>query len=174
MDYSSGCDEVHPAFRVTKHVPAHPRPLDEVKTAVRERLIAERSAEAARKEGTEKLAAWKADPAAAKDLPKAITLSREATHDLPADVVEAVLRADANALPTFIGIDQGDQGYTLARIEKIVPRAETAEDVARQMRQQYDLAWNAAEALAYYDQLKQRFNARILVPEPKATEESAH
>ena len=156
------------AGRVVKHTPAHPRPFDEVKTAVRERLIAERAAEAARKEGTEKLAAWKAKPEEAKGLPAAITLSREETHDLPAAVVEGVLRADASALPAFIGVDLGEQGYTLARIEKIVPRSETKTEVAQQMRQQYDIAWGAAEALAYYELLKQRFKARILVEEPKS------
>ncbi len=162
------------AGRVVKHTPAHPRPFDEVKTAVRERLIAERAAEAARKEGTEKLAAWKAKPEEAKGLPAAITLSREETHDLPAAVVEGVLRADASALPAFIGVDLGEQGYTLARIEKIVPRSETKTEVAQQMRQQYDIAWGAAEALAYYELLKQRFKARILVEEPKtaASEEA--
>ena len=162
------------AGRVVKHTPAHPRPFDEVKTAVRERLIAERAAEAARKEGTEKLAAWKAKPEEAKGLPAAITLSREETHDLPAAVVEGVLRADTSALPAFIGVDLGEQGYTLARIEKIVPRSETKTEVAQQMRQQYDIAWGAAEALAYYELLKQRFKARILVEEPKtaASEEA--
>ena len=42
------------------------------------------------------------------------------------------------------------------------------------MRQQYDIAWGAAEALAYYELLKQRFKARILVEEPKtaASEEA--
>ena len=93
------------AGRVVKHTPAHPRPFDEVKTAVRERLIAERAAEAARKQGTEKLAAWKAKPEEAKGLPAAITLSREETHDLPTAVVEGVLRADASALPAFIGVE---------------------------------------------------------------------
>ena len=149
--------------RVTKHTPAHPRPFDEVKATVRERLIAQLAAEAARKEGAEKLAAWKANAAETKDLPAAITISREQTHELPAAVVENVLRANASALPAFTGIDLGEQGYTLARIEKIIPRGETEGESAKQMRQQYDAAWNAAEALAYYDALKQRFGARILV-----------
>ena len=72
-------------------------------------------------------------------------------------MVENVLRANASALPAFTGIDLGEQGYTLARIEKIIPRGETEGESAKQMRQQYDAAWNAAEALAYYDALKQRF-----------------
>lgn len=151
------------AGRVTGHTPAHPRPLDEVKAQVRERLIAEKSAEAARKAGAEKLAALQADPAQAKTLPAAIQLSREHTHGQPAEVVEQVLRADASALPAFIGIDLGAQGYTVAHIEKALPAATPAEDLARQMTRQYDTAWNAAETLAYTAYLRERFKARILV-----------
>ena len=74
-----------------------------------------------------------------------------------------VLRADVSALPAFIGIDLGAQGYTVAHIEKALPAATPAEDLARQMTRQYNTAWNAAETLAYTAYLRERLKARILV-----------
>ena len=50
--------------------------------AVRERLVAARAAELAKKEGMEKLAAWKANPASAS-LPAAVSVSRQQTQKQP-------------------------------------------------------------------------------------------
>ncbi|MDO5087832.1 MAG: SurA N-terminal domain-containing protein [Comamonadaceae bacterium] len=155
------------AGRVSKHMPAHARPFEEVKAAVRERFIAERAAELARKDGAAKLAAWQAQPASATGLPAAVVLSRDNAQGQPARLVEAVLRADAAKLPAFVGVDLGSEGYALARVGKVLPRAaDEANDATTQARQQYEQAWGAAEALAYYDQLKARFKAEILAPEP--------
>lgn len=154
------------AGRVSKHAPAHARPFEEVKAAVRERFIAERAAQLARQDGTAKLAAWQAQPAAATGLPAAVVLSRDAAQGQPVRLVEAVLRADATKLPAFVGVDLGGEGYALARVAKVLPRSADAGETATQVRQQYEQAWGAAEALAYYEQLKTRFKGEILAPRP--------
>ena len=64
--------------RIVQYSPARTRPFAEVKDAVRARLLAERGAELARKEGAIKLAAWRASPTSA-ELPAAVVVSREQT-----------------------------------------------------------------------------------------------
>jgi peptidyl-prolyl cis-trans isomerase D len=152
--------------RVTQHTPAHTRPFAEVKAQVRERLVAEKSAELARKDGQEKLAAWKADPASAK-LPAAMPLSRQDAAKEPRQVIEAALRADAGALPAWAGVDLGPQGYAIVKVNKVLPRDPPPAAQAAQELAQYTRAWTAAEAQAYYEDLKRRYKVQIKVPQPK-------
>lgn len=153
--------------RITNYSPARTLPLAEVKDKVRERLIQARAAELAKKEGASMLAAWKANPASA-NLPAALILSRDLPQQQPAEVVNAVMRADLAVAPAWIGIDLGDQGYALAKINKIVPREAMPQDRVAQDRKQYTDWWSGAEGMAYYLMLKERHKARITVPKPSA------
>ncbi|RYG12823.1 MAG: peptidyl-prolyl cis-trans isomerase [Burkholderiales bacterium] len=153
--------------RLTQYTPARTIPFAEVKDKVRARLLDQRGAEQARKEGAEKLAAWKATPASAS-LPASIVISREDTQKLPAPVVEAALRADPATLPAFVGVDLGAQGYAVLKVNKALPREAPTGEVAAQERQQYSQWWTAAEGLAYYNMLKDRFKTQIKVARPVA------
>ena len=151
--------------RVVGYAPARTLPLAEVREQVRASLVTTRSAELARKQGAEKLAAWKSNPASAS-LPAAVTVSRDQTQGQPAAVIDAALMADGAALPQFVGVDLGTQGYAVLRVNKSVPRPVAAEPAARQERDQVQQWWTSAEGAAYYNLLKQRFKAEILVPRP--------
>lgn len=159
--------------RMVEHQPAHARPFDEVKDEVRSAFIAERGAEMARKEGADRLQAWTAKPASATDLPEAVILSRDGSPEQPQALIEAVLRADPAKLPSFVGVDLGAQGYALARIDKVLPPAEQAADAALQSHARYEELWALAETRRYYDFLKDRYKARILVPAPAPTDAEA-
>jgi peptidyl-prolyl cis-trans isomerase D len=54
----------------------------------------------------------------------------------------------------------------VVRVLKSVPRTAPAADQAKQENQQLAQAVGAAENAAYYDMLKDRFKAEILVPRP--------
>ncbi|NMM07403.1 SurA N-terminal domain-containing protein [Polaromonas sp.] len=151
--------------RIVQYTPARTQPFAEVKDVVRQRWLAQRGAEAARKEGAAKLAAWKAAPASAA-LSETLLVSREQTQKLPAQIVDAALRADASALPAFAGVDLGAQGYAIVKIGKVVPRDAPLEATAKQERDQYTQWWTSAENLAYYNGLKERFKSEILVSKP--------
>ena len=153
--------------RIVQYSPARTRPLAEVQDDVRKRLVAVRAAELAKKEGTEKLDAWKANPATAT-LPAGVVVSREDPAKLPQEVVEAALRADPATLPAFAGVDLGAQGYAVVKVNKALPREAPKPEVARQEVQQYTRWWTGAESLAYYNLLKERYKAQILVPRPSA------
>ena len=83
------------------------------------------------------------------------------------------MRADPLALPAFVGVDLGDQGYAIVKVTKVLPREAPAENVAQQERQQYTQLWSTAENMAYYNLLRERFKAKIEVAKPKADEAPA-
>jgi len=154
--------------RITQYTPARTRPLLEVKELVRQRWLAMRGAEEARKEGLAKLAAWKAAPASAA-LQDTLVVSRDQTQKLPSKVVEVALRTDTAALPVFAGVDLGTQGYAIVKIVKVLPRAPALEATAKQERLQYAQLWTSAESLAFYNVLKERFKTEMKVAKPVRT-----
>ena len=156
--------------RIAQYSPARTLPFVEVKEQVRQRWLAERGAAEAKKEGAAQLAAWKAAPASAVLAP-AVVVSRQQTQQLTSQVVDAALRADASSLPAapvFAGVELGDLGYAIVKVNKIEPREALPEATAKQAREQYAQAFTAAENLAYYNGLKDRFKAEILVSRPVA------
>lgn len=155
------------AGRITQYQAAHTRSFEEVKAQVHDRLVAERAAELARKDGEAKLAAWKAAPASAQ-FPAATTLARQDAGKQPRPLIDAVLRADPAALPALVGVDLGADGYAIVRVNKVLPRDTPSPQQAQQEKQQYNQAWASAEAAAYYELLKARYKAQINVPKPKA------
>lgn len=151
--------------RILQYTPARTQPLADVKDNVRQRWLAQRSAEEARKDGAAKLADWKTTPAHAT-LNAPVLVSREQTQQLPVQIVDAALRADSSALPVFAGVDLGSQGYAIVKVDKVVARDAPPEAGAKQERSQYTQWWTSAETLAYYNGLKQRVKAEILVAKP--------
>ncbi|MEJ8825224.1 SurA N-terminal domain-containing protein [Variovorax humicola] len=151
--------------RMTKYMAARTLEFAEVKDKVRSLLIAERASALAKADGEAKLKAWQADSAGAK-LPAAVTVSRLDTRSLPAPVVEGALRADTVKLPAWAGIDLGAQGYAVVRVNKVVPREPPKPEQAQQESGQFAQVVAGAENNAYFELLKQRYKAEIVVPKP--------
>lgn len=151
--------------RVTQYNAAKAKPLAEVKDLVKARWVATRSAEEARKDGAAKLAAWQAKPDDAK-WNESITVSRAEARNLPQPVIDAALRADPSSLPQLKGVDLGEQGYAIVKVEQVLPREARDENQTRQARNQYGQWWSTAEGQAYYKWLQDRFKAEIKVSKP--------
>lgn len=153
------------AARVLAYNPAQTLPLAQVRDNVRSRLVEQRAAQMAREEGVKKLEAFKAGQGEAATLPASLVVARDNPQGVTADVLNAALSADPAKLPAWVGVDQGAQGYTVVKVEKVLPRAPAKAE--NQEVQQYADWWGKAEVLAHYETLKQRFKVKILVPEPK-------
>lgn len=157
--------------RVVEHAPARKRPLEETKDLVRERVIAERAATLARQAGEAKLAAWKAGEAPGDALDQPLIISRAQGETLPRVLIESVMKASPDPLPSWTGVDFGEPGYAVVRIDRIVSR-EAAPDEQRALQRQYAQLWGEAEALAYYAALRTRYKTKI-IPQPVAADEPA-
>ena len=156
------------AARIVTHTPARKKPLAEVKDAVRTALVAEQSAELARKAGEAQLANLRKDAKAfegAVALGAAATVSRAQPGEQPRPVIDAVLGADARQLPAWVGVDLGPEGYALVRINKLLPAdAKTKQSLVRNVAQ----AVSQAEELAYLGALRERYKVKVTTAEPAA------
>lgn len=148
--------------RITQYSPAATPPLAEVTAKVREKVVAIQAAALARKDGEARLEALRKAPATDLGTP-AQTVSRAQAKELPRQVVDAVLKAPATALPAVTGIELGDDGYAVARVVKILGRDPVAADNVRASAQ-YAQTWAAAETQAYYAALKSRFKVELTAP----------
>lgn len=153
------------AGRITQYNAARTLPFSDVRSVVRERVVAARAAELAKQEGAAKLATWKAAPASAA-MPAALLVSRDQAQNVAPQVLSAALRADVSSLPALVAVDLGEQGYAVVKVNKIVARPAPAEAAAKQERAQYAQWWTAAENQAYKGLLKERFEAQIMVARP--------
>lgn len=153
------------AARVSKYTPARTLALDEVRQAVQYRLVASRSADLAKSAGMEKMTAWQAKPDSAA-LATAVVVSRNQAANLSNVVVDKALRADPQKLPQWLGVDLGEQGYAVVRVNKILPRISDV-NVQKQERAQYAQTWTQAESQAYGKLLQNRYKAKIKEPQPE-------
>ena len=147
------------AGRVVKHTPSRLLPLEEVREAVRDALSVSQAAALSRQDGEAKLSALKAAPETVLTEPMQ-KISRLQRNELAPALLDATLRAPTTKLPSFVGVDLGDQGYALVKITEVLPRDPAVADPERS-RSQYGQTWAEAEAQAYYAGLKKRFKVDI-------------
>ena len=153
------------SVRVTHHVAAHTRALDEVKAQARAGLIAERGAQDALKAGQAALAAAKAG-GSTDGLAAAVSVSRDQPGSENPLVVRAVLKADARQLPAWVGVDLAQQGYALVRLEAVATREKPAAAQAKSETDQLARAYATAETQAYVAYLRAHYKTKILVAKP--------
>ena len=153
------------AGRVTAYSPAHTLAYEQVADKVQALYVAQKSAELAREEGQAKLKAWKDAPASAA-LGAAVVIGRDQPQNLPRDVIDAALHASVDGLPAWTGVDLGNLGYAVVKVNAVVERpAQDAQIVAAQ-KQQLAQWWAGAEGAAYYEMLKARFKVQMKVDRP--------
>jgi peptidyl-prolyl cis-trans isomerase D len=147
------------AAHVVQYSPAHLMPFAQVKDRVREHVVQQQAAELARKDGEARLAQLKQSNDGA-GLPAAAWVSRDKAGDLPPKVLDAALGANASKLPTTLGVDLGDQGYAVLRIDQLRNPDPNTEPM-KSLLPRYASAWGEAAAQAYLDALKQRYKVEI-------------
>lgn len=145
--------------RIVKYEAARKLPLVEIKPQVRERLVLAQAASLARKLGEARVAELRAAPATAMTQ-AVVVISRASTRELPAAVIDAALKAPSAALPSYIGVSVGDQGFAAVKIGRVLGRDPVTADTVR-AQSQYAQAWGDAESQAYYAALKTRYKTEI-------------
>lgn len=133
---NSGVIEISPSellvIRVNKVVPAHIPALAQVKEQVKAKVVEEKAKVVAQKAGEAALAQLQMD-SATTGFTEVQHVNRIANR-LPEHVLNAIMRAPADKLPFYVGVNF-DDGYIVARIEAIDKN--NAE--LRQLFQQYQL-----------------------------------
>jgi peptidyl-prolyl cis-trans isomerase D len=145
--------------RVTSFQPAATPAFADVKDAVRKRVVAQQAADLARKDGQAKLAALQKS-ALADGFSPAVKVSRNDAQGLPPAALAAVFKVDAQKLPGFTGVDLGNDGFAIYRVNAVTnapaadgPRLAAAQEELAQMVGQ-------SQVQAYLDALRDRSNVK--------------
>jgi peptidyl-prolyl cis-trans isomerase D len=143
------------AAHVTDYKAATVPALGAVKDAVRQKVVAQQSADMARKDGGAKLAELEKSKSMA-GFSSSLKVSRNDAQGMPPAALSAIYKADAQKLPAYVGVDLGDDGYAIYRVNAVVPG--NAVDPQRLAAAQQQIAQVNAQSQveAYVDALRGR------------------
>jgi len=157
--------EVGPRFLIAGHVidykPVTHSPLAQVRQQVEESIMLLETEKLSLKSGEAKLAELRNGGTA--DFSEAKAISRNNNSNTPPPAVYAIMKADINKLPAYVGVNLGGMGYRIFRINKIIDQP-VDEASAKSEEQQVDEFLAAQEMAAYLAVIKKRANAEILKP----------
>ncbi len=164
---NSGVIEISPSelmvVHVAKAVPATVPPLDDVKETVMARIRAEKGVKQAAEDGKAELAMLKEKgPGALTGFGKETTISRISQSQLPATMLNAIMNAPTESLPTFVGFALPD-GYAIAQIEKVTePNADTKRMFDQYLRQAFVSGLGAEVAQAVTQTIRLTHEVEVL------------
>ncbi|SIO58472.1 SurA N-terminal domain-containing protein [Paraburkholderia phenazinium] len=148
------------AAHVTDYKPAAVPPLDTVKDAVRQKVIAVQADESAHKDGIAKLAELQKSNAST-GFSAPLKVSRNDAQGLPPAALSAIYKADAQKLPAYVGVDLGDAGYAVYRVNAVVPGAPIDPQRLVAAQQQIAQAEAQSEVEAYVQALRARSKVKF-------------
>jgi peptidyl-prolyl cis-trans isomerase D len=145
--------------RVTNFKPAAVPAFDAVKDAVRQRVVVQQAADMARAEGKTKLAALQKSKST-DGFAAAVKVARNDAQGLSPAAVSAVFKVDPQTLPAYVGVDLGNDGFAIYRVNAVTS-GETL-DATRIRAAQQQLGQVAGEAYgqAYLDALRARADVK--------------
>ena len=148
------------AARVTDYKAAAVPALDAVKDAVRQKVIAAQSNEAAHKEGIAKLAELDKSKATT-GFSSPLKVSRNDAQGVPPVALSAIYKADAQKLPAYVGVDLGDDGYAIYRVNAVVASAPIDPQRLAAAQQQIAQVDAQSDAEAYVESLRARSKVKF-------------
>ncbi len=107
------------AARLLEYKPAGTRSLAEVSNDIRQKLLRQRANELAVKQGQAALAQLQRGEKAAVAWKPSQTVTRAADEGVDAALKRLVLQADVGRLPVYVGAENPQGGYTVARIDAV-------------------------------------------------------
>ena len=145
--------------RVTNFKPAAVPAFDAVKDAVRQRVVVQQAADMARAEGKTKLAALQKSKST-DGFAAAVKVARNDAQGLSPAAVSAVFKVDPQTLPAYVGVDLGNDGFAIYRVNAVT--SGEALDATRIRAAQQQLGQVAGEAYgqAYLDALRARADVK--------------
>jgi peptidyl-prolyl cis-trans isomerase D len=135
-------------------------PLASIKDAVKAKYVAEQAAELARKDGEAKLTELQKSKSTA-GFGAEQKISRTDAQGVSPLALSAIFKADDTKLPGYVGVDLGNDGYAIYRINAVVPPAPI--DPARLAAAQRQLAQVDAQTQleAYVASLRKRSKVKL-------------
>ncbi|MFL9871787.1 SurA N-terminal domain-containing protein [Paraburkholderia megapolitana] len=143
------------AAHVTDYKPAAVPALAAIKDAVSKKVIATQSADLARKDGAAKLAELEKSKSTA-GFSSALKVSRNDAQGVPPAALSAIYKVDAQKLPAYVGVDLGDAGYAIYRVNAVLPGTPVDGPRLAAAQQQIGQVDAQSEVEAYIEAVKAR------------------
>lgn len=134
--------------------------LSAIKDAVRTKVVAADAASLAMKDGQAKLAEFQKSNATT-GFSSVTKVSRNDAQGVPPAALAAVFKADSSKLPAYVGVDLGQDGYAIYRVNGIEKSDPVAADRLTGAQQQVAQVYAQAEMESYLDSLKARSKVKI-------------
>lgn len=147
--------------RVVEHRTAAVRPLEEVKAVVRQQLERQEAARLANEAGLARLEALRKQ-ASDEGFSPVLNVSRRAPQGVPGPMLNDILRAPADKLPSFLGRDIEGAGFLISHV--LAAKAGEALTVEQRDAQTRAIAqqMSMADELVYAEAMRKRHGARVL------------
>ncbi|MCX4165238.1 MULTISPECIES: SurA N-terminal domain-containing protein [Paraburkholderia] len=143
------------AAHVTDYKAAAVPALAAIKDAVSKKVIALQSADLARKDGAAKLAELEKSKSTA-GFSSALKVSRNDAQGVPPAALSAIYKVDAQKLPAYVGVDLGDAGYAIYRVNAVLPGTPVDGPRLAAAQQQIGQVDAQSEVEAYIEAVKAR------------------
>ncbi|CAH2790982.1 MAG: Peptidyl-prolyl cis-trans isomerase PpiD (EC [uncultured Paraburkholderia sp.] len=148
------------AANVTDYKAAAVPALDAVKDAVRQKVIAVQSNEAAHKDGAAKLANF-AKSRATTGFSSPLKVSRSDAQGVPRAALSAIYKANAQKLPAYVGVDLGNDGYAIYRVNSVIAAAPVDPQRLAAAQQQIAQVDAQSEVEAYVEAVRARSKVKF-------------
>jgi peptidyl-prolyl cis-trans isomerase D len=147
------------AGRVVDYKPASKRPFEEVKAVIQAKIVQTESLALAKKAGEAKLQALKTVDNVS-GFAETKTVSRLKKPELSNEAFLAVVKADVQKLPAFVGVEVAGQGYEVYRISKVT---QGTPDPARRLSEAKQVENSVAQqdVYSYVEALKQKAKVTV-------------
>jgi peptidyl-prolyl cis-trans isomerase D len=148
------------AAHVTDYKPSAVPALDAIKDAVRQKVIAVQADEVAHKDGIAKLAELQKSNATT-GFSAPLKVSRNDAQGLPVAALSAIYKADPQKLPAYVGVDLGDAGYAVYRVNAVLPGAPIDPRRLAAAQQEVAQTQSQSEVEAYVEALRARSKVKF-------------
>jgi peptidyl-prolyl cis-trans isomerase D len=145
--------------RILEYKPVSKRPFEEVKSAIESLVLASESIALAKKSGEEKIKSLKV-----KDeltgFGETKLISRLKNQAVAPEALSALLKADIQKMPAYVGVEIPNVGYEVFRINKVVAGEENQERRANEYKQLSN-AVAQQELFTYVEALRKKAKVKI-------------
>ncbi|MGI4814340.1 MAG: SurA N-terminal domain-containing protein [Janthinobacterium lividum] len=145
---------------VTAYQAAAVPPFEQVRDAVLQHVLDQRSAELARKSGAAKLAELQKSNAV-DGFSAPVKISRASLQGVPPTAASEIFKTPADKLPAYVGVDLGAGGYAIYRINSVIAGSAPTSEQLKAAEAQIAQVSGASQSRAYLAALRQKASVKI-------------
>jgi peptidyl-prolyl cis-trans isomerase D len=149
------------AARVIEHKPSAARPFEEVSAEIVKKLTGQQAAQLAAQSGRERLERLRQGKEAAVKWSTPQLVGRTDAKGLGEAAQAQAFRVDAGKLPAYAGVEDGQGGFTLIRVTRVVESEKIAPERQKAIAQALRELEAQQEMAAYVSSLKQKADIKI-------------